>query len=242
MKQLEQRLKEIQRQLDASKADGAQKQKQLDAAESEKKDLKSELAALRRQTELTDKKMEKLSRKLKDLYSNLLLPSRDTELSHTFNNSQLLFRRADFNLFAANLRLDSSKIQSVHEQLTSLASKPRRRSFDALAAEEGASVFSPNSTGVFKEHVVANLQKTVQLTSELQDLKLQNQFLQRQLAEQASKAADEDSKQKQLVTFESKGTQLPMSIEELNHRLVQILKKLLNPNESAEKFSNSKQP
>ena len=172
----------------------------------------------------------------------MLLPNRDTDLSHSFNNSQVLFRRADFNLFAANLRLDSSKIQSVHEQLTHMATRPRRRSTDGLTNEEGSEQISLNSSGMFKQNVVASLQKTAQLTSELQDMKLQNRYLQRQIAEQASKPAEDDSKQqKQLVTFESKANQLPMSIEELNHRLIQILKKLLNPNESADRFAKSKQ-
>ena len=69
LKQLESRLTEMQRQLEASKASDAQKQKRLDAAENEKKGLVTQIEALQKQAELSDSQNQKLSRKIKDLYS-----------------------------------------------------------------------------------------------------------------------------------------------------------------------------
>jgi len=90
-------------------------------------------------------------------------------MSQSFNNSQSLLRRADFNLFSQNMKINSQKINQIHGEM---ASRPRRKSVHEIADNEAFSSIFLEGTGNMKQHVVANLQKTVQLTSELQDLKL----------------------------------------------------------------------
>jgi hypothetical protein len=109
---------------------------------------------------MTLKTAENLNRKLKDLYGTCLLPNKDTDISQSFNNSQILYRRADFNLFSINLELDLTKIKQIHYHEVEVASRPRRRSIDALANDEASSSLNLEGSCNFKQHVVANLQKT----------------------------------------------------------------------------------
>lgn len=119
----------------------------------------------------------------------MLLPSSNIhETSQSFQNSQLLFRRADFNLFSRQYQYSPTKVQrnkdeAREQELEVLASRPRRKSIDALMPESQLSNAVFDSTHMVKQKVVAHLQSTEQLNSEIHDIKLQNQFLQRKLNE-----------------------------------------------------------
>jgi hypothetical protein len=144
--------------------------------------------------------------------------------------------------------LNAKQAQKVHRQRevdeSGLVSRPRRKSIDALMPSPANQAFSAlENSGQFKQKVVSHLWTTDKLSTEVQDLKLQNQFLQRRLAEAGSpsKGEQHDAKSKggqQLVTFEGKGGSTGLSGEELIQRLLQVLRKMLTGHESADRFTN----
>lgn len=131
------KLKELQREIESYKQNEVVLKRKSNGLETEKKELRSQVQKLQKQSEELSKTCEVLSRKIKDLYTSSLLPSKDADMSQSFNNSQILYRRADFNLFSKNLRLNQQKIKQNHQRETEIfASRPRRKSIDCLHVKD----------------------------------------------------------------------------------------------------------
>ena len=125
---------------------------------------------------------------------------------------------------------------------------PRRKSIDIVHTEIRDDF---NQSGPqFKQQVITNMWKTDQLNSEIQDLKLQNKYLSKKVNEPAGNGVgsplkrddleDNEMKSGKLITFEGKGPGSGLSADETIHRMLTILRKLLNPFENTDRFINNK--
>jgi hypothetical protein len=137
----------------------------------------------------------------------------------------------------ANIDISNKKyIQKKHQQLADdeVQALPRRKSIDSVQ-------YKNDLDGAFKSVVLGNFKAQERLQGEVHDLKLQNKYLQKKLKSSSygggQPNASSDSSVKKLVSFENAGTNSKIEYEEISYRLTLILKKMLDRNESIEKFS-----
>lgn len=169
-----------------------------------------------------------IKRKISEYFQLFMIPTQDESVC--FNNSTQLFRKSDFNFHS-----QEHARQQRGEEAELGISRPRRKSVDSTSfsiRNRDDLMASLN----LKQKIFQNLRNVDKLQSEIQDLKLQNQFLQRKAPQERR---EEDTPEKnQLITFEK--NEPGNMVEEIQYRLVQILRKLLSGSENADRFAKSK--
>ena len=199
----------------------------------------------------TESESRRLHRKLLDQFRSLVLPHVDLDLQAGKMDGSRLFARADFSMLPLDglERVRARADQEDSYQEYAMLSRPRRSSIDCLVPTGSDNSLMPEYEHLkpaLKRQVAANLKNVDKLQNEVQDLRLNNAFLEKQLrkleqtrAERGLEASSGRKRASQLVTFEEKeqARVLEDGCDELAYRLLGVLRKLINENESAERFS-----
>lgn len=125
-----------------------------------------------------------MHRKLRDQYQKFMLPDPDSESPVGKLDGSRLFARADFSLPALDalqkIKAKASRADAFQEH--ALLARPRRSSIDCLtlADDETGPMGEPDLVKpALKRQIASNMRNVDKLQNEVQDLRLNNAYLEK---------------------------------------------------------------